>query len=74
MSAKVTEYDNCMMSAINRCDRCNAQAYVEVVMPSGAKLLFCAHDFTEHEEKLKESAKEIHDHRPHLAVQETQPV
>jgi ribosomal protein L37E len=45
----------------DRCDRCGAQAYVRVVLLSGAELYFCAHHGREHEAKLREIDATIHD-------------
>ncbi|MDQ1604165.1 MAG: hypothetical protein QOE01_2010 [Actinomycetota bacterium] len=44
------------LSATDRCDRCGAQAYIRVTMPSGGELLFCAHHGRAHEAKLREVA------------------
>jgi hypothetical protein len=33
------------LNATNRCDRCNAQAYVAVTLTSGGLLMFCNHDW-----------------------------
>ena len=35
-------------TALERCDRCNAQAYLELAIPGGkATLLFCIHHYRE---------------------------
>ncbi|MDY6055528.1 hypothetical protein [Micrococcus sp.] len=31
------------LTRADRCDRCDAQAYVRAVLPSGGELLFCGH-------------------------------
>jgi len=31
------------LTAVDRCDRCGAQAYVRVLLPGRLELLFCAH-------------------------------
>lgn len=49
------------LTAIDRCDRCGAQAYVLAVMEGGSELLFCAHHAHEHLDKLREVAVTIHD-------------
>ena len=49
------------LSAVDRCDRCGAQAYVRVELSGGAELLFCAHHARQHEDKLREVAITIHD-------------
>ena len=42
------------LTAADRCDRCTAQAYIRVTMPSGSELLFCAHHGHAYETKLRE--------------------
>ncbi len=49
------------LSATDRCDRCNAQAYVRVVLPGGTDLLFCGHHWSRHEDALRPQAVEIVD-------------
>ena len=49
------------LSAVDRCDRCGAQAYVRVLLASGLELLFCAHHGREHAPALAQVATEIHD-------------
>ena len=44
------------LTAVDRCDRCGAQAYLRVELQSGGELLFCAHHAREHGEKLREIA------------------
>ncbi len=53
--------------ATDRCDRCGAQAYVRVVLAGGGDLMFCAHHFREHEERLRPLALEVHDQTDRLA-------
>ena len=31
------------LTAVDRCDRCSAQAYVRATLHAGGELLFCAH-------------------------------
>jgi hypothetical protein len=54
------------LTASDRCDRCGAQAYMRVVLPSGGELLFCAHHGRAHEAKLREIAAGIQDHTDKL--------
>jgi hypothetical protein len=54
------------LTASDRCDRCGAQAYVRVILASGAELLFCAHHAREHESRLREVAATIHDETQRL--------
>ena len=54
------------LSALDRCDRCGAQAYVRVQLPTGGELFFCAHHGREHGDKLREMAVTIHDETARL--------
>jgi hypothetical protein len=49
----------------DRCDGCPAQAQVQVTLPNGFDLLFCAHHFTKNEAALigQQSAKITVDQR-----------
>jgi hypothetical protein len=63
-------------TALDRCDRCGAQAYVRVELASGRDLLFCAHHAREHADKLHQVASTIHDETgamrgPRAAPQQT---
>jgi hypothetical protein len=49
------------LSAVDRCDRCGARAYVLVELAGGAELLFCAHHGHQHEARLRELAVVFHD-------------
>ena len=49
------------LSASDRCDRCGAQAYLKVELPSGGELLFCGHHARQHGDKLKEIAVQFVD-------------
>lgn len=55
------------LTAADRCDRCGAQAYIRVTMPSGGELLFCAHHGHAHETKLRETAVTFQDDSNRLA-------
>jgi len=53
-----------------RCDRCNARAYVSVRVHSTKSLLhFCAHHFSQHEEVLFGCATDIRDERQMLMAE-----
>jgi len=54
------------LTANDRCDRCGAQAYVRVILLSGAELLFCAHHAREHESRLREVAASYYDETERL--------
>ena len=49
------------LTASDRCDRCGAQAYVQVMLTSGGELLFCGHHARKHLDQLRPLAYEIHD-------------
>ena len=55
------------LTAIDRCDRCGAQAYVRVALPTGGELLFCGHHFRDHETPLREAGAAIFDETARLA-------
>ena len=55
------------LTAVDRCDRCGAQAYLRVSLQGGAELLFCAHHAREHGDKLREIAEYVHDETGKLA-------
>ena len=54
------------LSALDRCDRCGAQAYVRAVLLNGGELLFCGHHGKEYAEKLKVVASKIQDETSRL--------
>ena len=54
------------LSAVDRCDRCGAQAYLRVHLKGGFELLFCAHHAREHSEKLREVAEHVQDETDRL--------
>ncbi|MGH3506394.1 MAG: DUF7455 domain-containing protein [Nocardioidaceae bacterium] len=58
-------------TAVDRCDRCGAQAFVRVELTSGGELLFCAHHAREHLDKLQEVAAAIHDETGRLDTPST---
>ena len=41
------------LTALDRCDRCGAQAYIRAVLTSGGALLFCNHHGRDVESKLR---------------------
>lgn len=49
------------LRAVDRCDRCGAQAYVRATLLSGGELLFCGHHAKEYAEKLKSVSANIQD-------------
>ena len=55
------------LTAMDRCDRCGAQAYVRVLLPNGLELLFCAHHNRQHSSALTKIAVDIYDETDRLA-------
>lgn len=55
------------LTAADCCDRCGAQAYLLVRLPSGGELYFCNHHGREHEDTLRESGADIVDESSRLA-------
>ena len=64
MNATLTAHET--LTAGDRCDRCGAQAYARVSLPSGGELLFCAHHRREYAPKLDGMAVKIHDESERL--------
>lgn len=54
-----------MLTALDRCDYCGAQAYVKATLATG-ELLFCNHHANEFKEKLQPAALEWHDESSRL--------
>jgi len=55
------------LNALDRCDRCGAQAYVRAVLAStGGELLFCAHHARAVEPKLRPLTSEWQDESSRL--------
>jgi hypothetical protein len=55
------------LTAVDRCDRCGAQAYVRVLLPGRLELLFCAHHNRQYSSALADVAVEIQDETTRLA-------
>lgn len=56
------------LTAQDRCDRCGAQAYLEVTSSTtGLTLLFCGHHGRKHEDALATTGFKFHDERTRLA-------
>lgn len=55
------------LTAADRCDRCGAQAYLRVTLPSGGELFFCAHHARAHQDKLQQVALNLQDETSKLA-------
>jgi 4-hydroxyphenylpyruvate dioxygenase-like putative hemolysin len=49
------------INAMDRCDRCGAQAYVRVLFNSRQELLFCAHHYRQHAPTLAKFAVNVQD-------------
>lgn len=66
MSAAIVQPEP--LTALDRCDRCGAQAYLRARTSSGFELLMCAHHAREHEPAFAEKGITIElDDRPKLA-------
>ena len=53
--------DSTPLYALDRCDRCGAQAYVRAVMANGFELLFCGHHAKKYQDGLASAASRIQD-------------
>jgi len=62
---KLKEEIKYQLTALDRCDRCEAQAYVKASGVNG-ELLFCGHHYKKAESKINEWAFEIIDEREKL--------
>ena len=56
------------LTALDRCDRCGAQASIRVILPTGGELLFCGHHGRQHQDRLEALAAVIHDTRRTTSV------
>ncbi|MCU1571029.1 MAG: hypothetical protein JWR33_1770 [Naasia sp.] len=56
-----------VLTALDRCDSCGAQAYIRVELGSG-ELLFCAHHGKKYQEKLSSVARSWHDESSKLTA------
>jgi hypothetical protein len=65
--------ESTQLTAIDRCDRCGAQAYVRASLPSGGELLFCGHHGKEYASGLKAVEALIHDETSRLQPTPTDP-
>jgi hypothetical protein len=55
------------LTALDRCDRCGARAYVRALLPNGLELLFCAHHNRQYSSALAKIGVGIHDETGRLA-------
>ena len=55
------------LTATDRCDRCGARAYVQVLLPSRLELLFCAHHSRQYAPALTKIAVEIRNETDRLS-------
>jgi hypothetical protein len=56
-----------LLTAEDRCDACNAQAYVYVAFESG-DLLFCLHHWKLHREAARATMKDVVDETERLLI------
>lgn len=59
--------DSAPLNALDRCDRCGAQAYVRAVMANGFELLFCGHHAKKYQDGLSNAATQIQDETNRLS-------
>lgn len=59
------------LTALDRCDRCGAQAYVRVVLPVG-ELLFCGHHARAHASAYVDIATHVQDETDRLHAEHGQ--
>jgi len=55
------------LTALDRCDRCGAQAYIRATLPIGGELLFCAHHGRQHVAALRDKGADILDESARLS-------
>ena len=55
-----------VLTALDRCDRCGAQAWYKIEMSNTFDLLFCKHDFDKNKVRLTEIAVSILDESDRL--------
>jgi hypothetical protein len=55
------------LTAVDRCDRCGAQAYIRASLPVGGELLFCAHHGRRHVAALRDKGADIQDESARLS-------
>jgi len=60
------------LTAVDRCDRCGAQAYVRALLPSGGELLFCGHHGKEYASGLRAVSANISDQTARLYAEPQQ--
>lgn len=65
MTTLTKEKQDRVLNLQDRCDKCNAQAFVLVKFISG-ELTFCGHHFNDMELELKEASYEIIDEREYI--------
>ena len=63
--------DSTPLNALDRCDRCGAQAYVRAVMTNGFELLFCGHHAKKYQEGLANVATRIQDETERITEEST---
>ena len=61
--------DTTPLTALDRCDRCGAQAYVRATLPGGQELLFCGHHGNAHRPSLLVAGAALHDETEKLLVE-----
>ncbi|MPV50075.1 hypothetical protein GCG21_08660 [Pseudactinotalea sp. HY160] len=54
------------LTAADRCDQCQARAYVSFTTSSGTVLLLCGHHYGRHEQAIADLGYEVRDERDQL--------
>ena len=52
--SNVTVEQESAFTALDRCDRCGAQAFVRTELPTGMELLWCGHHWVDHQFKIEQ--------------------
>jgi len=66
MVSVAEELSGQILTALDRCDQCQSQAYFMVVLDSG-ELMFCRHHFLKNESPLREQAHFVLDQSEQLS-------
>jgi len=61
-------HDDRWESTEERCDRCGAQAYVQVLLPSGNQLALCGHHGHKHERQFLATGAVLRDETHHWSA------
>lgn len=68
MSAQLIQAATTPLTALDRCDRCGAAAYVRATLVGGGELLFCGHDWRLHGAAVAAKSQYVHDETAKLVA------